>query len=235
MAALQLYTLRSLDYWHFLLQWEQYPVWLVEDLNEDQIIGYFCSITKKNKQGVMVIESGIANQEAGMAVLHQLKAQTAGEIQLGWPHTNTLVRLGRSLGSVPLPVEQWLLRISDVGRFLSKIGPVLERRIATSDCAGLTTSLCLNLFRQAFLLRFETGKLLEVASVGFVDASIGADGGDICIPPEAFVRLVLGYRDLDELQDAWPDIVVKPESCYLLQTLFPKMTSYFWMPYMFMA
>jgi hypothetical protein len=62
---------------------------------------------------------------------------------------------------------------------------------------------------------------------------MGADGGDLCIPPDAFVRLVLGYRDLAELQDAWPDIVVKPERRHLLQTLFPKLASYFWMPYLY--
>jgi hypothetical protein len=74
---------------------------------------------------------------------------------------------------------------------------------------------------------------MQVAPLGFVDASMGADGGDLCIPPDAFVRLVLGYRDLDELGDAWPDIVVKAQSRYLLQALFPKMTSYFWMPYLY--
>jgi predicted N-acetyltransferase YhbS len=236
-ARLQLCTLRSLDYWRFLLQWAQYPVWLVEDLNEGQAVGYLCSITlpklKKNKPGMMVVESGIANHEVGMAVLRQLKTETVGEIQLGWPQTNTLVQIGRSLGSRPLPADQWLLRIPDIARFLSKIGPVLERRIATSDCAGLTADLCLNLFRQAFVLHFKAGKLVKVASVGFVDASMGADGGDLCIPPEAFIRLVFGYRNLDELRDAWPDIIVKPASRYWLETLFPKITSYFWMPYLY--
>ena len=76
-------------------------------------------------------------------------------------------------------------------------------------------------------------KLRNVASAGFVDASMGADGGDLCIPPDAFVCLVFGYRSLDELADAWPDIVVKPQSRYLLQALFPKRQAYFWMPYLY--
>ena len=38
-----------------------------------------------------------------------------------------------------------------------------------------------------------------------------------------------GY--IDELRDAWPDIVVQRESRYLLPVLFPKMTSYFCMPW----
>jgi predicted N-acetyltransferase YhbS len=233
MARLHIQTLRSPDYWRFLLEWARYPVRLVEDTRDGRAIGYICTVKLGNNQGIMVAESGIASYDVGMAVLRQLKTETSGDIQLGWPETNTLVQIGRSLGSVPLPTEQWLLRISDVARFLSKIGPVLERRLAASDCAGLTRDLCLNLFRQAFVLHFKAGKLLNVETVGFVDTSMGADGGDLCIPPDAFVRLVLGYRDLDSLRDAWPDIVVRVESRHVLQMLFPKVASYFWMPYLY--
>ena len=44
------------------------------------------------------------------------------------------------------------------------------------------------------------------------------DEGDpsfLCIPPEAFVRLALGYRGLEELRDAWPDIVVNGTTPYI--------------------
>jgi hypothetical protein len=61
---------------------------------------------------------------------------------------------------------------------------------------------------------------------------MGADGGDLCIPPEAFVRLVIGYRALDELRDAWPDIVWRDSSRHWLDVLFPKMDSWLRMPYM---
>ena len=60
---------------------------------------------------------------------------------------------------------------------------------------------------------------------------MGAKGGDLNIPPDAFVRLVLGYRDLDELHDAWPDTVPRAESRHLLDVLFPKMGSWVHMPY----
>ena len=77
----------------------------------------------------------------------------------------------------------------------------------------------------------EQGKLASVDAPGFVDASMGADGGDLCIPTDAFVRLVVGYRTLDELRDAWPDTVIKPRSRHILDVLFPRMTSCVWMPY----
>ena len=231
MAGLDLSTLRDADAWHYLLQWAAYPVRLVEDTRNQRAVGYVCTLA--NGRGVRVIESGIADQAVGMAVLQQLKLESTGEIQLGWPQTNTLVQIGRSLGSTPVPGDQWLLRIRDVAAFLTKIGPVLEQRLAASACANLTADLCINLFRQTFVLQFADGKLHNVAAIGFVDASMGADGGDLCIPPDAFVRLVFGYRTLAELHDAWPDIVVKPASRYVIETLFPKRDTYFWMPYLY--
>lgn len=230
-AALQLRTLRSADYWQYLLECELLPARLVQDRRSGKTVGYVCANTHRDGQELRVIESGIVSYDVSMAVLRQLKTETAGEIRLSWPHTGSLVQVGRSLGSVPVPAYQWLVRITDVKQFLFRIAPALERRLAASDCADLTFELRINLFRQAFVLHFEVGKLLNVESVGFVDASMGADGGDLCIPPDAFVRLVLGYRELDELRDAWPDIVVQPESRHVLQVLFPKLKSYLCVPY----
>jgi hypothetical protein len=50
-------------------------------------------------------------------------------------------------------------------------------------------------------------------------------------PPEAFLRLVFGYRELAELRDAWPDIMIKPEVRHLVEVLFPGMLSYLHMPF----
>jgi hypothetical protein len=77
------------------------------------------------------------------------------------------------LGSKPLPCDQWLLRTTDIAGFLLKIGPALERRVAQSDCALSPAQLCTNLYREAFLLRFDQGTVAEVQALGFVDASKG--------------------------------------------------------------
>jgi hypothetical protein len=155
-----------------------------------------------------------------------------GEIVLGWPAESTLVSVARTLGSSIRPADQWLLRVVDLLHLLQKLAPVLAARLAASPHAGFTGDLTLNLFRQAYLLQFAAGELRQVREMGFMDASMGADGGDLCIPPDAFVRLLLGYRTLDELSDAWPDIVVRPTRRHLWQTLWPKQTVYFWKPYM---
>jgi len=235
MSPYSLAVQRSAEYWRYLLEWAGHAVRLVEDARLGCPVGYARVSRRAQGAELWVDESGLTSAEAGMALLLQLKAETAaeaaGEIRLAGSPLDTLVRLGRSLGSTPQPCGQWLLRFPDVAGLLAKIGPVLERRLVRSGYAGLTADLCLNLFREAFVLRFEAGKLSGVEPAGFVDASMGADGGDLCIPPEAFVRLVLGYRSLDELRDAWPDIWVRARSRYLVEALFPRMSACIWMPY----
>jgi hypothetical protein len=123
--------------------------------------------------------------------------------------------------------------VPDIEGLIRKIAPALERRIETSVFRGITRDLCVNLYKKAFMLRLRHGKLENVDPVDFVDSSIGADGGDINIPPDAFIRFVFGYRQIDQLIDAWPDITVKPESRYLVEVLFPLMKSYFVMPWQY--
>jgi hypothetical protein len=56
--------------------------------------------------------------------------------------------------------------------------------------------LCISTQRSAYMVRFRDGCLHEVDDAGFVDASTGAKNGDLNIPPDAFLRRLLGYRDL---------------------------------------
>jgi hypothetical protein len=231
MRSVPLHITRSEAHWLYLLEHAHFPVQIVEDAGTHQPMGYIGLV----KQGgsLNLVESGITNQEVGWAVLRALKAQAtgAGEIQVPWPHSSTLARLAQGLGSTPVVAGQWLFHITDMAAFLRKIAPVFERRLASSDCAGLTRNLVINLFRQAYRLSLHAGKVADVKALGFVDSSMGADGGDLCIPPDAFVRLLLGYCDLDVLYDAWPDIVMKPESRRLVDVLFPRLDGYFYATY----
>jgi GNAT superfamily N-acetyltransferase len=233
MAAVQIHDARELDYWPFLLEWLNYPLLVVVDRRDGRIVGYVCVDEQPETGGTKVVESAIPSQDVAMFILRWLKAEHGGKVDLGWPQTGTLVQVARTLGGAPLPSYQWFVRITDLANLLMKIGPVLERRIAASAVAGATADLSVNFFREAFVLKLRRGKLLEVDSVGFMDYSVGVGGGDFCIPLEAFVRLILGYQELDELRGAWPDIVVKPESRLLVDVLFPRMTSFFIMPWQY--
>ena len=230
-GQLQLHATRSQAHWQYLLEKARFPIRVVEDRRTGKVAGYIACHNNANRSRIAVIESGILNQEVGIAILQALKKETGGEIQVSWPQNNPLTRLVRDFGSVTQPGGQWLFHITNPAGFFTKITPVLEKRLAASDCENLTKNIIINLFRQAYRLCFVSGKISSVDSLGFVDASMGADGGDLCIPPEALVRLVLGYRDIENLRDAWPDIVLKAECRRVIEVLFPKMDSYLNIPY----
>ncbi|MCB0189550.1 MAG: hypothetical protein KDE31_35000, partial [Caldilineaceae bacterium] len=93
-----------------------------------------------------------------------------------------------------------------------------------------TGSVCINLYRNAFWLHIDRGQV-RVESAGFVDASLGASGGDLDIPPDALVRLLLGYHTFEQLTDAWPDARVQPAARDLVAVLFPLLNTHILMPY----
>lgn len=228
-AAYPLHVERSAADWLYLLRWTPAPVRLVFGKETGLIVGYVRATL--SAEGEMWVSEGVVlDEEAGLGVLGQL-GSAADTLRLGGGEGHTLVRLARDLGSSPLPAGQWLLRLPDVARFLRRIGPAFESRLARAGLDGLDVVLCLNLYREAFRLRFAAGRLEAVEELGFVDSSIGADGGDLCIPPDAFVRLAFGYRDLETLRDAWPDIMVKEQSRAVWEALFPPLASWIWTPY----
>lgn len=234
-AGLALHTQRDAEYWRYLLQGASYPVYMVEPLGETAQdaarTGYVCGWQGGDPTRISLVESALPSAAAALAVL-QLCKPHAAMLHLGWPQRGMLVQVARTLGGRPHGGDQWLVRTPDLPRLLLKLAPVWAGRLAEAGWPRLTGELTLNLYRQAYRLRFAEGRLTAVDALGFVDASMGAQGGDLCIPPDAFTRLLFGYRSLDELRDAWPDIVVQPARRHLVDALFPRLESYVWLPYM---
>lgn len=220
---------RSPEYWFYLLEAAHHPVEMVEHTASGEALGYV--VIDRSAATAAILESSLPDALIAQAVLQLLKGQFSEQLQISWPADLPLAALARQLGSQTVPGGQWLVRIPSMERFLGRLGPVFEQRLAGSDWSGISASITLNLFRQAFRLCFEHGRWVGVDSLGFVDSSMGADGGHLCIPPEAFLRLLFGYRGLDELFDAWPDILVKPEAQPLIQALFPRLQPFLYTPY----
>lgn len=234
MEPVQFRECRGIEDWRYLLCAAHYPVRLLVDGRDERPAGYVCT-HGGGEHPLRVNEAAVFDHEAGLAVLRLLSQETNCELQLGGPPSGLLAQLARSLGSSSLPPYQWLFRIVDLRALLLKLAPVFGARLAASPFARFTGALTLNLFRQALMLVFENGRLRQVEMAGFRDASMGADPGDLAIPPDAFVRLLLGYRRLEDLYDAWPDTVVRPESRLLLQVLFPPVTSHLYMHYHYLG
>jgi predicted N-acetyltransferase YhbS len=230
MASIGFHIIRDKAYWQYLLTRAHYPVQVLKDSRSERFLGYFVPVPIGDK-ALRVIDASLPDSRCAQAALRWLADQEKDTLQLGWPEDSPLVQAGREYGSEKTRGYQWLFRIPDLPAFLHKLGPVFEKRLALAGLGRLTRAFQINLFRCAYEMDFSEGSLQKVRNLGFVDSSIGCDGGDVCIPRDAFVRLLLGYRDLTSLYDAWPDIVVKPESLDLIAVLFPRIKAHLSMPY----
>jgi hypothetical protein len=231
-ADLAIHTVRDEAEWRYLLgpstRTEMAAeTWLA--LKDGNPVGCFRSPHHGFGEGLIVNETSHLDADAALAVLRHLKCLSAERerpyIRLCLPEDSTLIQAARCRGAHSQGYYAWQIKLVDVGQFLRKLAPVLERRIAASPFAGLTRDVCLNLYREAFEMRFKAGKLSEVISLGF------SDRGGIRVPPLLLAPLVLGYRSREELAQAHHDFSARGELQYLVDVLFPKMTSFLYTIY----
>ncbi len=224
---LVIHTARDEAIWRYLLthskgtETEQ-ETWIIE--REGKIVGYLRVPQHHFGQELVVSEVSRVRYEAAMATLHHLKTLAVERnkpgIRLNLPANCTLMQLARSLDAYDMGTYAWQIHVPDFVALLRALRPVFERRVAESPFAGLTKDVCVDLYRETIRLRFEAGALVEVANLGI------AEGWDIRVPPLQFVPLVLGYRTVKELRAAYPDVSVASPWHLLMDTLFPKATSF---------
>jgi hypothetical protein len=192
--------------------------------------------------------AGVSWRDAWVAALHDLKkageAMAAAEVGarfdvvsfwfLGYDHP--LYRVfqfkERDEGYA------WYVRVPDVPGFLSAVAPALERRLATSACAGHTGTLTLGFYRDGARLHFERGALTKVETwappVAVQGIEFGRSSNDprrplAMFPDLTFLQLLFGFRSLEALEAAFPDCIVRTqEARALLQALFPRSPSDVW-------
>lgn len=205
-----------------------HETWMVEDAS-GALEGWFATDQMGFGEGLIVAESAQFKIEAAGAVLRELKRMSLErgkpDIRLNLPEDHLLLQLACQWHAHDQGTYAWQIHLPDVGRLLTRIAPVLERRIAHSPFAGLTQTFTLNLYREAYNLHWQNGKLRQVESIGF------SEEGAVRIPPLLFAPLLLGYRSLDELRHFAPDVSVWGEAKLLVKTLFPQMTSFLYTQY----
>jgi hypothetical protein len=232
-ADLSLHAARDEAVWRYLFGPSRETettaeTWLMLDGSE-RVVGYYRVPKHGFGEGLIANEVSRLSHGAALAALNHLKELAEGRnkpyLRLNLPAGSTLVRVARYHGARDAGTYAWQIRLLDVGRLLRKLAPVLERRVATSPFAGLTEKVCLNLYRQAFEMRFEGGKLKAVEPLGFKGRS------GIRFPPALAAPLLLGYRSREELAQAHHDVLVWPEWRHLTDVLFPKVRSFIYTNY----
>jgi Acetyltransferase (GNAT) domain len=232
-ANLNISTVRTEAVWRYIFghtagTYFEGEVWLILN-TEDQIIGYWRINHHGFGTGLIVSETSRLSITAAENLLHWLKAAAIERnkpyIRFNLPVTNDLLRTARGWGASDSGTYAWQIHLVDVAHLLRKLTPVLERRIAASLFAGLTEKIVINLYREAFELDFDGGKLRTVNEIGF------QDGGAIRSPPMQFTPLLLGYRSREELTHMYPDVSVGGQARHLVDVLFPRLESFIFSNY----
>jgi hypothetical protein len=230
---LVIHTARDEATWRYLLTHAigtetERETWVIQE-TDGQIVGYVCVPKHHFGQELVANEVSCLGFEQALATLHHLKTLTVERnrpgIRLNLPANCTLMQLARSLDAYDMGTYAWQIHVPDLAALLRALTSVLERRIARSSFAGLTRDVRLSLYRETLSLRFEAGKLTEVANLGFTGWE------DIRTPPLQIIPLVLGCRTAEELQAAYPDVGVSSAWRLLVDTLFPRVTSFIYTIY----
>lgn len=180
-------------------------------------------------EGLIVNEVSRMNADTARAVLGLVRdlavIRSKPYIRLCLPGNSTLVQVARYLGAHDLGHYAWQVKILDRASLLRKMAPVLERRLAGSSLRDLSQGICLDLYREAYELKFQEGKLVSVQPLST------AEHGGIRIPPRLFAPLVLGYRTREELASAHHDFSVSRDWQLLFDVLFCPATSFLYTIY----
>jgi predicted acetyltransferase len=176
-----------------------------------------------------VNEASRLSYDAALAALNHLKTlaeqRAKPGIRLCLPAHSSLMLVGRQFTNREYSTYAWQIHVPDIAALLRTLTPVLERRIAASVFAGVTSDVDICLFRETITLRFAAGKVVKVLNAGFQER------GPVSFPPLQFIPLLLGYRSLDELRCSYPDIGVAPSQRLLIETLFPVVGSFLYTIY----
>jgi hypothetical protein len=116
----------------------------------------------------------------------------------------------------------WYVRVADLPALLRTLAPALERRLAASPFADYSGELTLDFYRGGLRMVWRDGRLAEVAEWQrpvWGEATAG-------FPPGVFLQLLFGYRDIQELRHAFPDVWAEGKAKALLPALFPRRESW---------
>ncbi|MFC1959983.1 GNAT family N-acetyltransferase [Chloroflexota bacterium] len=203
--------------------------WIISASGSFEAAGYYRIERYGFGAGLNICEASRLNHAMAVAVLQHAKTRAADRqkpfIKLMLSAGHALNTVARAWAAYDEGTYAWQIHLPDVALLLRQIAPVLEQRVADSPFAGLTQTVCLNLFKEAFEMCFIEGRLTAVNAVGF------REGGEFRLPPLQFAPLVLGYRTLAEMQHMYPDIGINGQNRLLFEVLFPPMQSYIHLMY----
>jgi GNAT superfamily N-acetyltransferase len=195
-----------------IIRWDQsiavFALEVVPDLNLQEVLPVI--LRAIHTQGLQVR----AQADAGLL--------TEIHFNLGQSHP-VYDALGNALAPKHIPPYAWYVRVANLPGFIQHIAPALERRLANSPLGSYNGELKLDFYRGGLRMVFEHGRLTVVENW---QRSTWEYNENAAFPPLVFLQLLFGYRSLDDLRYAFPDVKAKDESELVLNVLFPARPSW---------
>lgn len=224
-SKFSIHTIRNEDIWRYqeerrMASGERFESYAVE--SNGTMIGYF----RLNKdKDVSILEASDIDYDSALEVLRYAKSITKSEekspyIKVRGSSSSPFVEVAKYLGGKVRPHYAFQIRIPDVCRFLTKMKPILERRIRDSVLRGLTATVKINLYIKALELHFVSGEFQKVVSTK------PSKEWDVGFHPLAFYKLLVGYKNREELSAQYHDVIVNEKMHHIIDTLFPKTISF---------
>lgn len=158
-------------------------------------------------------------------------------IRLNLPNDHQLVQHAIQYGAVLKPSYAWQIKLVNPVKFISKIGSLLENRIAESVYSGLSGVVTLDCYSFKIHLKWNDGILTKVTGDNQTTDYL------MSIPEDLLTPFLLGFRSWQEMQYIRPDIFPadqylrmdckKPseETGQLMDVLFPKLNNWIYGQY----
>ena len=170
---------------------------------------------------------------AVVAHLHEwLRAHPDGPgrgVRFALPSGHPAIRCAARRLGAGMPGSYGLyVRVPDLVAFLQAVGPVLERRLASSPAVAWTGDLRIGLYEEGLRLRFDKGRL---GGIERWSPAAGDAGGpvDALLPRDDFLHLLLGNRTIADLERTVADCLLDTDAgALLLDVLFPPMPTSRW-------
>lgn len=123
------------------------------------------------------------------------------------------------------PPYAWYIRVPDLIAFLQHIRPALEKHLIGTVAEGYTGELKLNLYRTGIHLKFERGRITDIANWKPKDV----EDGDAAFPDLTFLQLLCGRCRMEELTSNFVDCWTNGTTpVVLLDCLFPTFAGEVW-------
>lgn len=119
------------------------------------------------------------------------------------------------------PTYPYYMRVPDLPAFINHIAPALEARLDVSPYKLHTGEIKINLFRTAFKIVLNEGK---ITSEPYTQAH--QDDGDAFFPNLTFLHILFGHLELEDIEKVYADCwIANDEARTILKTIFPKKDS----------